>query len=47
MFYVTHLFLQFCDSVFVQMIAQEAEATDAKQPEAIRCLPNAGEQNPA
>jgi len=29
------------------MIAQEAEATEAKQPEAIRCLPNAGRQNPA
>lgn len=29
------------------MIAQEAEATDAKQPEAIGRLPNAAKQNPA
>lgn len=46
-FHVTHLFLQFSDSVSLQMIAQEAEATDAKQPEAIGCLPNDGKQNAA
>lgn len=46
-FHVTHLLLQLSDSVSSQMIAQEAEATDAKQPEAIGCLPNAGKQNPA
>lgn len=34
-------------SVSSQMIAQEAEATDAKQPEAIGRLPNAAKQNPA
>lgn len=46
-FHVTHLLLQLSDPVSSQMIAQEAEATDAKQPEAIRWLPNAGKQNPA
>lgn len=44
---MTHLFLQLSDSVSLQIIAQEAEATDWKQPEAMGCLPNAGKQNPA
>lgn len=44
---MTHLFLQLSDSVSLQMITQEAEATDAKQPEAVGCLPNTSKQIPA
>lgn len=45
--HVSNLSLQLSDSVSSQVIAREAEATDAKQPEAMGCLPNAGKQNPA
>lgn len=46
-FHAIYLFLQLSDSVSLQMIAEEAEAADAKQPEATGCLPNVVKQNPA